>query len=181
MEPLKYFSELKLAIQKAPIDAINAAIKEIQIAIDDGKNVFVCGNGGSALTASHYVTDWGKMRWVNKNKQFKVFCLSDNVGMLTAYSNDVSYHDVFSEALKNYGASGDVLIVVSGSGNSENVVKALATASEMGVITIGVSGFLGGKVKEFADISVHFEVSDLQIVEDLHLSFGHIVMKQLCL
>ena len=180
MHPNEYFEKLKLAADHAPLKSIESAIKLINETLTNNKSIFVCGNGGSALTASHYVTDWGKMRWVNTSSQFKVMCLSDNVGMLTAYANDISYDEVFSNALRNYGSIGDTLIVVSGSGNSNNIIRALKTAHEMKIATIGVCGFDGGEVKQTAQVPVHFPVSDMQIVEDLHLSFGHVVMKALC-
>lgn len=175
-----YFKGLAQAARSAPLDAINQAIDLIKNAIESERTIFICGNGGSALTASHFVTDWAKMRWINKKEKLKAFCLSDNIGMLTAYANDLSYTDVFSEPLKNYSTTGDILIVISGSGNSQNVVKAIQTAKMLGIKTVGLSGFSGGKVKELSDVSVHFAVDDMQIVEDLHLSFGHIVMKNLC-
>ena len=123
MHPNEYFEKLKLAADHAPLKSIESAIKLINETLTNNKSIFVCGNGGSALTASHYVTDWGKMRWVNTSSQFKVICLSDNVGMLTAYANDISYDEVFSNALRNYGSIGDTLIVVSGSGNSNNIMR----------------------------------------------------------
>jgi D-sedoheptulose 7-phosphate isomerase len=175
-----YFELLSRTAQNAPNEAIGEAIDLITNAADGKQSIFVCGNGGSALTASHFVTDLAKMYWVNKKSQLKAFCLSDNIGMLTAYANDLSYDDVFSEPLQNYGTKGDLLIVISGSGNSENVVRALKTAKKLEMNSIGVSGFSGGHVKELSDVSVHFPVDDMQIAEDLHLSFVHIVMKQLC-
>lgn len=177
----KYFELLIKSAQAAPINAINQAVNLINTAVENDKTIFVCGNGGSALTASHYVTDWSKMRWINKKEKLKAYCLSDNIGMLTAYANDLCYEDVFSEPLKNYSSTGDLLVVVSGSGNSENVVRAIKTAKILGLATVGLSGFAGGQVRELSDVSVHFPVSDMQIVEDLHLSFGHIVMKSLCI
>lgn len=180
MKTKEYFKQLVNAVQSAPTQSIDNAVKLIHEAIVNGRTIFVCGNGGSAQTASHFVTDWAKMRWVNKQKKFKAYCLSDNIGMLSAYSNDLSYIDVFSEPLRNYAESGDLLIVVSGSGNSENVVRALEVSKQIGMYSIGLCGYSGGQVKELSDIAVHFPVNDMQIVEDLHLSFGHIVMKQLC-
>lgn len=177
----KYFEQLIKSAQAAPINEINQAVNLINTAVENDKTIFVCGNGGSALTASHFVTDWAKMRWINKKEKLKAFCLSDNIGMLTAYANDLCYEDVFSEPLKNYSSTGDLLVVVSGSGNSENVVRAIKTAKILGLATVGLSGFAGGQVRDLSDVSVHFPVSDMQIVEDLHLSFGHIVMKSLCI
>ncbi len=180
MKTKEYFKQLVHAAQNAPTREIDSAVKLIQNVTTNGRTIFVCGNGGSAHTASHFVTDWAKMRWINKQQKFKAYCLSDNIGTLTAYSNDLSYADVFSEPLRNYAESGDLLIVVSGSGNSENVVKALEISKQIGMYSIGLCGYSGGKVKDLSDIAVHFPVNDMQIVEDLHLSFGHIVMKQLC-
>ena len=177
----KYFQFLISAAKNAPLENIDRAISVINETVNAGQNIFVCGNGGSAQTASHFVTDWSKMRWVNKRKKFKAYCLSDNIGMLSAYGNDLTFSDIFCEPLQNYASKGDLLIVVSGSGNSENIIRVLETAKDMGLRTIGLSGFSGGAVKKLAEISVHFPVDDMQIVEDLHLSFGHIVMKQICL
>lgn len=181
MKAKEYMKTLSDAALSAPTSSIDAALDVLKQGLERNSKIFTCGNGGSALTASHFVTDWAKMRWINKGKKFNAICLSDNIGMLTAYANDVSYADVFSEPLKNYGTIDDILVVVSGSGNSENVVKALETAKSLGIKTIGLSGYSGGKVKELSDISIHYPIHDMQIVEDLHLSFGHIVMKQLCI
>lgn len=175
-----YYNKLSDAIKKTPIKSIDTAIEKIRNAIEQEKWVFTCGNGGSASTASHYVTDWGKMRLVNKGLKFKSLCLSDNIGMLTAYGNDISYGNVFDYSLANYASEGDVLVVVSGSGNSENVVNAVKKAKELGLITICVVGYDGGILARICDHVIHFEVNDMQICEDLHLSFGHVVMKALC-
>lgn len=176
-----YIYELSHALKQIPVDSIELAIDEIGKVVQNGNAIFTCGNGGSALTASHFVTDWSKMSWTNKGKPFRAYCLSDNIGMLTAYSNDISYADVFAENLKNYASPGDMLIVVSGSGNSENVIRAIDAAKKLSIRTIALSGFDGGKVNHLADTSVHVPIHDMQIVEDLHLSFGHMVMKSLCL
>ncbi|MDC1283460.1 SIS domain-containing protein [Amylibacter sp.] len=180
MKTIEYLSRLSAGIKLAPIKDIDLAVSKIHEVVERGSHIFVCGNGGSALTASHYVTDWGKMRWINKQKSFKVFCLSDNIGMLTAYSNDISYEDAFAQSLLNYSVSGDLLICVSGSGNSENVVRAIDAAKKNNIESIGITGFDGGRLKSSCDISVHYPMNDMQIVEDLHLSFGHIVMKRIC-
>lgn len=181
MEIKKYYNTYQETIESMDIANINLAIEKIRQTIDNGNWVFTCGNGGSATTASHYATDWGKMRWVNKKKQFKVACLADNVGMLTAYGNDISYDSVFAESLSNYGSSGDLLILVSGSGNSKNMLEAATRAKELNINTISLVGYDGGMLKEMCDISVHYPVNDMQISEDLHLSFGHLVMKHICI
>ena len=175
-----YFESLIQAAGQAPAKDIERAILDINRAINEGRSIFTCGNGGSALTASHFVTDWTKMSWVNKRKQLRAFCLNDNIGALTAYANDINYESIFATALESYASVGDVLMAVSGSGNSENVLAAAKVAKELGVNTIGLVGFDGGKLKGMVDICVHFKVNDMQIVEDLHLSIGHIIMKATC-
>lgn len=180
MKSLDYMNFLVDAAKSSDKKAIDIAVNVIRDAVEAGKTVFTCGNGGSASTASHYVTDWSKMRLVNKSKPFKAYCLSDNIGMLTAYANDLSYENIFDQSLLNYSREGDILILVSGSGNSKNLINAAHKATELGVITIGVLGFDGGVLKTLCDYNVHFEVNDMQIAEDLHLSFGHIVMKAIC-
>lgn len=180
MQASVYLSSLIEAAKTCDTKQIDTAVDIIKAAVENGKTIFTCGNGGSASTASHYVTDWGKMRLVNKGQPFKAYCLSDNIGMLTAYANDLSYENIFDQSLENYANKGDVLILISGSGNSKNVLNAASKAAELGVTSIGVVGFDGGVLKTMCDHSVHFEVNDMQISEDLHLSFGHIVMKAIC-
>lgn len=180
MNVTEYYKALENCINKAPIEHINKAIQIIESAIENDRWVFTCGNGGSASTASHYVTDWAKMRILNTGNKFRAMCLSDNVGMITAYGNDISYDHIFEHSLENYSSAGDVLIVISGSGNSKNVVNAVKKAKELGVITICVVGYDGGRLAKICDCVVHFEAYDMQISEDMHLSFGHIVMKSLC-
>lgn len=180
MKSKEYMDALALAAKASDFSAIDSAVDVIKKAVEAGQTIFTCGNGGSALTASHYVTDWGKMRLVNKKLPFRAFCLSDNIGMITAYGNDLSYENIFDQSLVNYAHRGDVLILLSGSGNSKNVIKAATKATELGLTTVAVVGFDGGMLKRLCDHYVHFEVDDMQLAEDLHLSFGHIVMKALC-
>ena len=180
MDANQYFAKLSDSIKKIPFERIDTAVEIIRDAVEKQKWVFTCGNGGSASTASHYITDWGKMRLVNKGLNFKALCLSDNIGMLTAYANDISFEDIFNYPLSNYASEGDILIAVSGSGNSQNVVNAVKRAKDLGLTTICVVGYDGGKLAQICDHVVHFQIDDMQICEDLHLSFGHIVMKALC-
>lgn len=180
MKSKKYMDALASAAKNCNMDAVDSAVEIIKIAVEAGRTVFTCGNGGSASTASHYVTDWAKMRLVNKNLPFRAICLSDNIGLLTAYANDLSFEHIFDQNLLNFAQNGDVLVLVSGSGNSKNVINAARKAKELGITTIAVVGFDGGVLKSVCDHSVHFEVDDMQLAEDLHLSFGHIVMKSIC-
>ena len=175
-----YYKSLIECIERTDKQRLMDAIRVIKDSVNRGRWIFTCGNGGSASTASHYVTDWAKMRFVNKGQKFKALCLSDNIGMLTAYGNDLSYDEIFDNTLENYSEPGDVLVLVSGSGNSANVLKAAAKAHEVGVTTICVVGFDGGKLAKMCDYVVHYPINDMQICEDLHLSFGHLVMKEVC-
>jgi D-sedoheptulose 7-phosphate isomerase len=113
-------------------------------------------------------------------KQFKGICLSDNTGLITAYANDLSYDDIYSEQVKNLMKEGDLLIIVSGSGNSENVVRAIDVANDLGCETLAICGYDGGKVKKIAKHSLHIKSFDMQLCEDAHFMFGHMVMKRLC-
>jgi D-sedoheptulose 7-phosphate isomerase len=144
------------------------------------RQIITLGNGGSAMTALHFITDWNKMVHLATGKRFRGRTLVDNVGMVTAYANDLSFADVFIEQLKNVAVCGDLVIAISGSGNSENVVRAVTYANEIGCETLGLCGFSGGKLKQIAKNVVWANVQDMQLCEDVHAIFGHIVMRALC-
>ncbi|MFP8876045.1 MAG: SIS domain-containing protein [Myxococcota bacterium] len=175
-----YFEHLQALMNRLDLAEVEAAIELIRSAGQAKRKILVCGNGGSALTASHYINDWNKMAYLSTGKPFRGTCLSDNMGLVTAYSNDISYDDVYSEQLKNLMDPGDLVIAVSGSGNSENVVRALNYANEAGGVTLAISGYDGGKIKQLAQHSLWVPSFDMQLCEDLHFIFGHMVMKSLC-
>jgi len=175
-----YFDRLTRVVNELDHASVDHAISLIRDAWDARRKIIVCGNGGSALTASHYINDWNKMAYLSTGKPFRGHCLSDNMGLMTAYSNDISYEDVYSEQLKNLMDPGDLVIVVTGSGNSENVVRALQYANEAGGVTLAICGYDGGKVKLLAQHSLWVPSFDMQICEDVHFVFGHMVMKSLC-
>lgn len=175
-----YFDQLTRLIGKLDLTAVEDAISLIRSAWMDKRKILVCGNGGSALTASHYINDWNKMAFLSSGRPFRGTSLSDNMGLMTAYSNDISYEDVYSEQLKNLMDAGDLVITVSGSGNSENVVRAVKYANENGGVTLAICGYDGGKVKKLAQHCLHVPSFDMQLCEDLHFVFGHMVMKALC-
>lgn len=135
------------------------------------------GNGGSAATASHYCCDFNKGVSYEYEKRFKFMCLSDNTATLTAYANDVSYEMVFVEPLKNFLQPGDLVIGISGSGNSKNVLHAIDYANDHQAITLGITGYSGGALKKKAKYSVNIGVDDMQISEDLHMMLDHLAMK----
>lgn len=155
------------------IDMVNSAF----IA---GKKIITCGNGGSASTASHYITDWNKMVNLATGKKFRGVSLCDNIGLITAYGNDLSYSDVFAGQIDALMDEGDLLVAVSGSGNSPNVIKAIEAARRAGGNVLGVVGYDGGKMMPMCDHSVWVPSFDMQLCEDVHLMFGHMVMKTLC-
>lgn len=161
-------------------EAFERGIDMIKSAFSSDKKVLTCGNGGSASTASHYITDWNKM--VNRitGKKFRGICLCDNVGLITAYGNDISYADVFSGQVDALMDEGDLLIAVSGSGNSPNVLKAVEAARRVGGKVLGIVGYNGGQLMPMCDHSVWVRSFDMQLCEDVHLMFGHMVMKTLC-
>jgi len=175
-----YLQQLSRVIGMVDLASVEQAIRLIRETWERKQKIIVCGNGGSALTASHYVQDWNKMVYLATGKPFRGHCLSDNVGMLTAYSNDISYEDVYSEQLKNLMDNGDLVIAVSGSGNSENVVRALEWANANGGVTLAICGYDGGRARKLARHAVWIPCLDMQICEDLHFVFGHLVMKSLC-
>lgn len=169
----------KLATQ-LDTNAFQKGIDMVAAAFQGGKKILTCGNGGSASTASHYITDWNKMVNLATGKKFRGVCLCDNVGLITAYGNDLSYADVFSGQVDALMDEGDLLIAVSGSGNSPNVLKAIEASRRSGGKVLGVLGYDGGKMMPLCDHSVWVNSFDMQLCEDVHLMFGHMVMKTLC-
>jgi D-sedoheptulose 7-phosphate isomerase len=169
----------KLAAQ-LDMDGFQKGVDMVVAAFHAGKKIVTCGNGGSASTASHYITDWNKMTNLATGRKFRGLCLCDNVGLITAYGNDLSYADVFSGQIDALMDEGDLLVAVSGSGNSPNVLKAIEAARRSGGTVLGVVGYDGGKMMSMCDHSVWVNSFDMQMCEDIHLMFGHMVMKTLC-
>jgi len=175
-----YLNRLCEVLNRVDTDELDRAIELLHQAWSEGRQIITCGNGGSALTALHYLTDWNKMVFISSGKPFRGRCLADNVGLITAYANDISYQDIFREQLKPMLQPGDLLVGISGSGNSENVLRAIDYANEHEGVTLGICGYHGGKLRELAHHSICSNVPDMQLSEDLHLIFGHIVMQTLC-
>lgn len=175
-----YFSVKNKIYDRLDEDKINNCIDLICDSIENNKKILTCGNGGSAHNASHAITDWQKMYLLATGKSMKSFCLNDNQGLLTAYSNDLTFNDVFSLQIKSILEPGDLLIVFSGSGKSGNIIKALETTKAMKGKTLGILGYDGGKAIDLCDEVFHVPSFDMQICEDIHLSFIHMVMKYLC-
>ncbi len=152
---------------------------------EKGRFVFICGNGGSACTASHFAEDLGKGTLrepdmlADNRKRLRVLSLTDNVGWLTALGNDLGYEQIFVQQLAHYGQAGDLLVAISGSGNSPNVLAAVDWANRHGLATVGMTGFSGGKLRETARACVHVPIDDMGIVEALHGCVIHWVVDDL--
>jgi D-sedoheptulose 7-phosphate isomerase len=175
-----YLNRLKTVLDRVDTANIDVAVDMIESAWREGRQIISLGNGGSSLTALHYITDWNKSPFLANGRPFRGRSLIDNVGLITAYANDISFQDVFREQLRNILEPDDLVIAVSGSGNSENVIRAVDYANASGAKTIGLCGFNGGKLRHLAHHVVWVRVDDMQLVEDVHAMFGHIVMQRLC-
>ena len=173
-------SKIKL-LNEINLTEINVAIQLIKDKINLNKKIITCGNGGSAHTASHYITDWNKMYNLATGSKIRGISLCDNIGLVTAFANDSSYDEIFSGQLNSIADFGDLLIVISGSGNSKNVINAVRYANDIGVDTLGIVGYDGGVIKSLVKNYVHINSFDMQLCEDMHLMFGHLVMKSICI
>lgn len=169
-----YFTDLQQVLNTMDTTTISDFINLMKEAAANGKKVYICGNGGSASTASHFAGDYNKGL---KDYNFDFICLSDNIPAMMAIANDISYDEIFRYQLKNKLTKDDIVIGISGSGNSKNVVLALEYALGCGAYTVGVTGYDGGKVKKLCDLSIHFPINDMQVVEDLHLILNHMTMR----
>lgn len=172
-----YFDQVKRTIDLIDKSDFNTVMNVLVEGRNRGKQVFVMGNGGSGATASHFVCDFNKGISWGKDKKFKFICLNENIPSLMAYANDLSFDDIFVYPLQTYFNPGDIVIGISGSGNSKNVLKALDFANENGGITIGLTGYDGGRAKQICAYNVHIPVHDMQITEDLHLVLDHCMMR----
>lgn len=170
-----YFDREIEAIKKLNLDDINAAVQAIWAAYEREATIYIFGNGGSAATASHYASDFNKGISEKKEKKFNFVCLNDNYAMLMAVANDISYDEVFRFPLINKLKPTDLVIGISGSGNSKNVIRAVEYAKEIGAPVVGITGYHGGKLKELADYHMDVMVDDMQISEDLHMVFDHMM------
>ena len=172
-----YLTRLTATLEALPIDAIEDLSELLYRAYTDGKQVFTLGNGGSASTASHMAADLGKNTIGPNMRRFRIQSLNDNIPMLTALSNDLGYENMFAEQLQNLIQPGDVLIVLSGSGKSPNVIKAMEYARSQSAEVAALVGFGGGRAGELADIEVLVDSSDYGVIEDAHLIINHILVE----
>lgn len=171
----KYLDEVREVLERIPVDDARRVIDALMLAYSHNTQIFIMGNGGSAATASHFANDLNKAASSDARKRFRAIALTDNVPLLTAWGNDLSYEDIFVEQLKNLYSNGAVVIGISGSGNSPNVLKALRFAKDEGGTTIGFTGYQGGEVKGIVDECIVVPSHCMQQIEDVHLVLEHLI------
>ena len=168
-------------LEKTDLEAVSSLVEKLYEAYQAGTRVFICGNGGSAATASHFSEDLAKSTIKDQTvqKRLRVNSITDSVPFISALGNDWGYDTVFREQLVTSAEEGDILIAISGSGNSPNVINAVQWAGDNGLFTVGFSGFNGGKLKSMVDLCVHSPVLDMEIAENTHMVVVHLVVSGL--
>ena len=170
-----YLKDVKKSIDGLDKEEMNNIFKVIYDAFENGKNIFLFGNGGSGSNADHIVNDFSKGVLVHRGKRFKAVSLNSNTALLTAWANDSSYDDVFSKQIEVMTEEGDVVVGISGSGNSKNILNGINKGNEKGAICIGITGFEGGKLKEMCQKCLVVPSNHMGRIEDIHLIFLHML------
>ena len=173
--PEAYKADLLKAIDTIDLAKVNQAIEWFREARDSSRHIFVCGNGGSASTASHFACDIVKGASFNRERRFRIMALTDQLPTLTAYANDVSYDAVFVEQLKNFAQPGDLFMGISGSGNSPNVLRAMEYANQAGCRTLALTGRDGGKLGPLAQLNIQVAAPHMGRIEDAHMIVCHMI------
>ena len=171
----EYKAKVLRALDTLDLQGIAQAIEILQEARTQQRHIFVCGNGGSASTASHFVTDLVKGASYGRDRRFRIQALTDSLSTITAYANDVSFDAIFAEQLKNHAAPGDLVLCISGSGNSPNVLAAAQTARQLGCRIIALTGRDGGKLAPLADLNIAVGHPHMGRIEDAHLIVCHMI------
>src|SRR5438067_6957856 len=170
-----YRSQVLDAISSVDLDKVEQAITWFGGARDNNRHIFVCGNGGSASTASHFSCDVIKGASFQRDRRFRILALTDSLPTLTAYSNDVCYDCVFEEQLKNFAQRDDLVMAISGSGNSPNVLRAIEYGNSIGCKTIALTGRDGGKLGSLAQLNIQVRAEHMGRIEDAHLIICHMI------
>jgi D-sedoheptulose 7-phosphate isomerase len=173
--PALYKNGILEAIDTVDLEKVGEAISILAGARDEGRHIFTCGNGGSASTASHFVCDMVKGASFGRTSRFRIMALTDSLPTITAYSNDVNYDCIFTEQLKNFAEAGDVLIAISGSGNSPNVLSAVEYANSVGCRTIALTGRDGGQLGRIAQLNIQAAHPHMGRIEDVHVIVMHMI------
>jgi D-sedoheptulose 7-phosphate isomerase len=170
-----YLEEVSSLVRALPADQLEGIVHRLLALYDEGRQLFLLGNGGSAATCSHLVNDFQKCLYLAGGNTFRCMAVTDSVPLITAWANDVSYEHVFSEQLRPWVLPGDVVICVSGSGKSPNVLQAARVARELGAYTLGITGFQGGALAALVDESLIVPCDNMQRIEDTHMVLLHLV------
>ena len=173
----EYRQLLTDTLNRLDMAAVDAMVECFADAHARGATIFTMGNGGSGASASHAAGDFLKGASYGLDQRFKMVCLNDNLPSMMAIANDIGWEDIFVEPLKNFIQHGDVVIGISGSGNSKNVLKAVDYAKSKGATVIGMTGFKGGQLREADDISIHSDAMDMEVAEDVHMAVFNMVKK----
>ncbi|MDP7205353.1 MAG: SIS domain-containing protein [Pirellulaceae bacterium] len=185
LDPAAYLERLQQEVGRVQDADLNRWSDLLFAAWENGQSVFIIGNGGSATTASHMAEDLGKSTLVESDlydesaRRLKVLSLTDNVGWISAVANDLDYDQVYVQQLMNYGSAGDLLIAISGSGNSANVIHAVDWGNRHQLTTFGLTGYDGGRLKQLQQDGLHVELDDMGMVESIHLCLFHWVLNDL--
>ena len=183
-EITKYIETEIEVLRALDINALNGVLNLLEQTLENENMVYIMGNGGSAATASHFQNDFNKGISEYTEKKFRFLCLNDNAPTVMAIANDIGYEEIFRFQLRGRLRPGDVVIGISGSGNSKNIINAVEYAKECGNVVVGITGFGGGKLRAMADYSLHVPVNSMQITEDIHMVFDHLMMsifyRELC-
>ena len=177
MTASEYRQLLTDTLNRLDMAAVDAMVECFADAHARGATIFTMGNGGSGASASHAAGDFLKGASYCLDQRFKMVCLNDNLPSMMAIANDIGWEDIFVEPLMNFIQPGDVVIGISGSGNSKNVLKAVDYAKSKGATVIGMTGFKGGQLREAADISIHSDAMDMEVAEDVHMAVFNMVKK----
>ena len=175
-----YLAYEQATLAALDIESINQALNVLEGAYERGSTVYIFGNGGSSATASHYQNDFNKGVSETLEKKFDFRCLNDNIATVMAVANDIGFEEVFRYQLRGHLKAGDVVMAISGSGNSANVVLAAEYAKEQGNEVIGITGYDGGKLRKLCDVSLHAPINSMQVTEDIHMIFDHLMMSVMC-
>jgi D-sedoheptulose 7-phosphate isomerase len=173
--PGAYLERLRVTLETIDLGKVVQATRWFQEARAQGRSIFVCGNGGSATTASHFVTDIVKNASYGRPSRFRIMALTDSVPTVTAYANDVGYESVFVEQLKNFAQPGDLVMAISGSGNSPNVLRAIDYANSIGCRTLALTGRDGGKLGPLAQLNLQVSEPHMGRIEEAHLTICHMI------
>lgn len=173
---LNYIKLEKKVLDSLNIQNVSDAMNVIYEAYEKEATIYIFGNGGSSATASHYQNDFNKGLSENLKKKFRAVCLNNDLPTIMAIANDISFDEVFKYQLQGRIKSNDVIIALSGSGNSTNIIRAVEYAKKQGNKIIGLCGYSGGKLKELSDIAIHVKIDNMQITEDIHMILDHLMV-----